>query len=415
METSGRKTKREPLLKNPNHVKIVHDMTRAMLSRRDFLGGAASAAALGALGGVATGLPRVGHAANPVVPYPLGTDPIADNIQDAIDFWVDQLNNAIPADSPEAVLTDEEIAELKNMNITAGHTWYGLFVPAVAGWNRFWLGEVGRWAADTVVYDVQGKPERDIAGMQLMIDQGIPIVGALSVDWIVMGEAMRKLHEANVPSVSTLGPASAYFPTTSVSSGNELEGAKGLVLPMAKKLASEGITETGLVMLPAKSPAFYDVVRTIGFLQGLELPEVREHCKIEVVREMPVAPGTEEALAATTAALQQFPDVHVICAMGHWFAGASAAIRDAGRENVWVIAFDLDGGTAADLLTGGWPVHVTYSIPIAQSAIADANLMGKIMLGNRVPLMVNSYGTVTTSDNVAEAWAHDWNGEELPF
>ena len=84
----------------------------------------------------------------------------------------------------------------------------------------------------------------------------------------------------------------------------------------------------------------------------------------------------------------------------------------------WVFgrrAFDLDGGTAADLLTGGWPVHVTYSIPIAQSAIADANLMGKIMLGNRVPLMVNSYGTVTTSDNVAEAWAHDWNGEELPF
>lgn len=414
METKSGKANREPVLKNPKHIKIVHDMTRAMLSRRDFVHGATAAAALGAFGGAMT-LPNTGHAAKPVNAYPNGTDPIADDIQGAIDFWVDQLKNSTPDDSPDVVLTDAEVEELRSMNLKVGHNWYGLFVPAVQGWDRFWQAEVKRWAGEVVVFDVQGKPERDIAGIQLMIDQGVQAIGSLAVDWIVMGEGMRKMHEAGIPSVSTLGPASAFLPTTSVASGNELEGAKGLVLPMAQKLASEGITETDVVMLPAKSPAFYDVVRTIGFLQGLELPEVQALCKMNLVAEMPVAPGTEEALAATSSALQQYPDAHVICAMGHWFAGSSAAIRDAGREDVWVIAFDLDAGTAVDLLSGGWPVQVTYSIPIAQSAIADANLMGKILLGKSVPQMTNSFGTVTTGDNVTEAWAHDWNGEEPPF
>jgi ABC-type sugar transport system substrate-binding protein len=414
MKKSTGTENREPLLKNPKHIKIVHEMTKAMLSRRDFVHGGVAAAALGAFGG-ALSLPGTGHAANNVIAYPNGTESIAGDIQGAIDFWVAHLKNSVPADTPEAVLTDAEVEELRSMKLKVGHNWYGLFVPAVAGWDRFWQAEVKRWAAEVVVFDVQGKAERDIAGVQLMIDQGVQVVGALAVDWVLFGEAMRKLHAANIPSVSTLGPCSAFYPTTSVASGNELEGAKGLVLPMAKKLAAEGITETGVVMLPAKSPAFYDVVRTIGFLQGLESPEVQALCKMELVAEMPVAPGTEEALAATAAALQRYPDVHCICAMGHWFAGSSAAIRDAGREDVWVIAFDLDAGTAVDLLTGGWPVHVTYSIPIAQSAIADANLMGKILLGKKVPQMVNSFGTVTTSDNVYEAYKHDWNGEKAPF
>ena len=46
--------------------------------------------------------------------------------------------------------------------------------------------------------------------------------------------------------------------------------------------------------------------------------------------------------------------------------------------------------------SGGWPVHVTYSLPIAQSGRADAHVMGKILLGKRVPLIVKTTGTVTT-------------------
>ena len=235
-----------------------------------------------------------------------------------------------------------------------------------------------------------------------MIQQQIPVIGTLAVDWVVFSEAMRKMHEAKVASTSVVAPSSAYFPTTSTIMPDQTQNARDLVMPMAKKLAAEGIKEADIVLLTIKTPAFFDIARTIGFKEGVKSPEVQAVCKLNIVAEKPVAAGVEEAQAATAAALQQYPKAHVIAALGHWYAGASAAIRDAGRKDVWVIAFDLDKGTAADLLTGGWPVYATYSLPIAQTGRADANVMGKILLGKRVPLIVKTVGTVTTPDNVAQ-------------
>src|SRR5947209_15612113 len=101
--------------------------------------------------------------------------------------------------------------------------------------------------------------------------------------------------------------------------------------------------------------------------------------------------------------------------LAHQYVGAAAAVRSAGRRDVWVAASDLDEGTATSLLHGGWPVLITYSLPIAGSAYADANVMGKILLGKRIPMIVLNKGTVTTSDNVKDAYVHDWDGEALPW
>lgn len=380
------------------------------VSRRRFLAASTASAALTGI----VGMPGRARAAS-VQAYPFGTDPVADNIEGAIDFWLNAMKDAAPDTSADVVLTEDELAELKSMGPKVGHSWYGFFVPAIVGWNRFWEANVEEWAGDKTVYDVQGKADRDIAGVQLMIQQGVQVIGTLAVDWVVFSQAMRRLHEAGIPSTSVVAPSSAYFPTTSTIMPDQTENARELVMPMAKKLRAEGITETDVVLLTAKNPAFFDIARTVGFKQGLELPEVQDICKMNLVEQKAVAPGVEDAQSATTAALQQFPNAHVVAALGHWYAGASAAIRDAGREDTWVIAFDLDEGTAADLLTGGWPVHVTYSLPIEQSGRADANVMGKILLGQRVPLIVKTQGTVTTPDNVEDAWANDWGGEPLPF
>lgn len=383
------------------------------LSRRRFLSSSAivgSTLAVG--GGLLTGPVR---AAGPVQAYPFGTDPVADTIEGAIDFWLSAMKDAAPDTAPEVVLTPDEIAELQAMAPKVGHSWYGFFVPAIAGWNRFWEEGVDPWAGEKIVYDVQGKADRDIAGVDLMIQQGAQVVGTLAVDWVVFSEAMQKLHEAGIPSTSVVAPSSAYFPTTSTIMPDQTENARDLVMPMARKLAAEGYTEADVVLLTVSSPAFFDIARTKGFKEGIALPEVQEVCKLNLVEERAIAPGTEDSQAATAAILQQYPNVHVIAALGHWYAGASAAIRDAGRQDVWVVAFDLDEGTAVDLMTGGWPVHVTYSLPIAQTGRADANVMGKILLGQRVPLIVKVTGTVATPDNVAEAWANDWGGEALPF
>lgn len=404
---------------NPNSARdsdVIRALSHVELTRRRFMQSALYGAGMAALGGSVL-MPRVGRAASDIEiqAYPFGTDAVADDIDGAIQFWLDATKEAASPDSPEVVLTDAEKAELKKRGVTVGHTWYGLFVPAIVGWNRFWEDSVGAWAADTRVFDAQGKPERDIAGIQAMIDQGVPVVGTLAVDWVVFSEAMRKLHRANVASTSVVAPSSAYYPTTSTIMPDQAENAKSLVLPMAKKLRDEGITESDVVLLKAKSPSFFDIARTKGFKEGIESPEVQSVCKLRLVEEKPVAPGVEDAQAATSAALQQYPNAHVIAALGHWYAGASAAIRDAGRQDVWVVAFDLDEGTATDLMLGGWPVHVTYSLPIAQTSRADANVMGKILLGKRVPLVVKTEGTVATPDNVEQAWANDWGGEQIPF
>jgi ABC-type sugar transport system substrate-binding protein len=325
------------------------------------------------------------------------------------------MKDAAPDTSSDVVLTADEIAELKAMKPKVGHTWYGFFVPAIAGWNRFWEAGVSEWAGSHTSFDVQGKPDRDIAGVQLMIQQQIQVVGTLAVDWVVFSEAMRKLHDAKIPSTSVVAPSSAYFPTTSTIMPDQTQNARDLVLPIAKKLQAEGIKEADIVLLTVKTPAFFDIARTIGFKEGVKSPEVQAACKLNLVAEKQVAAGVEESQAATAAALQQYPNAHVIAALGHWYAGASAAIRDAGRKDVWVVAFDLDKGTGADLLTGGWPVYVTYSLPIAQTGRADANVMGKILLGKRVPLIVKTVGTVTTPDNVEKSWSDNWGGEKMPF
>jgi ribose transport system substrate-binding protein len=413
MAEKMRKVSGRLIMDNPEHQKIVDSLGAAADSRRRFMKAAMMAGAAVSAGGLM--LPRFAHAVAPEIAYPLGKDAVAKDIQGAIKFWLTELAKAAPDTGSDVKLTAVEKSELKGMKLTVGHTWYGLFVPAVAGWNRFWGADVDEWAAKKVVYDVQGKPERDVAGVQLMLEQKMPIVGTLAVDWVVMSEAMRKLHAATVPSTSVITPSSAYFPTTSTIMSDQVENARSLVLPMAKRLRAEGNKEADVVLLTAKSPAFYDVTRNKGFYEGIKSDEVQQVCKMKVVAERPVATGTQDAQAVTASILQQFPKVKCIAALGHWFAGSSAAIRDAGRKDVFVIAFDLDQATAADLLTGGWPVYTTYSLPIAQSSHRDADIMGKILLGKKVPLLVKTIGTTTTPENVAAAWAHDWNGEKPPF
>ncbi len=382
------------------------------LNRRRLLQQAAWMGTATALNGFAPGR---ASAAPAMDPYPFGTKPVADTIDGAIKFWLDAMKDAASDTSSDVVLTADEIAELKAMKPKVGHTWYGFFVPAIEGWNLFWEKGVSEWAGTHTSFDVQGKPDRDIAGVQLMIDQQIPVVGTLAVDWVVFSQAMRKLHDAKIASTSVVAPSSAYFPTTSTIMPDQTQNAMDLVLPMAKKLQAEGIKEADIVLLTVKTPAFFDIARTIGFKRGVQSPEVQAICKLNLVAEKQVAPGVEDSQAATAAALQQYPKAHVIAALGHWYAGASAAIRDGGRKDVWVIAFDLDQGTATDLMTGGWPVYTTYSLPIAQTGRADANVMGKILLGKRVPLIVRTVGTPTTPDNVAQSWSDNWGGEKIPF
>src|SRR5260370_32296515 len=129
-------------------------------------------------------------------PYPFkwGTNPIADNPDDAIKWYLDRMkDSAVPDTDPSVVLTEDEIKQLQAMKPKVGHSWYALAVPAIAGWNSFWKTGASHLAGDVVVYDNQAKPERMLPGTQSLIDQGLVVAGSLAFDWMLSGESSKRV------------------------------------------------------------------------------------------------------------------------------------------------------------------------------------------------------------------------------
>jgi ABC-type sugar transport system ATPase subunit len=350
-------------------------------------------------------------------PYPFewGTYPIADDPDDAIKWWLARVeDSSVPDDDPSVVLTDAEINQLKAMRPKVGHTWYDLSIPAVVGWNKFWKKGVSAWAEDALVYDNQSNPDKLLSGAQFLIKQGLLVAGTLSFDWIRSGESMQLFHAAKVATTGLATAPSAYYPPTCICMTDNVSEYRKLVMPTAQLLRSKGYSKVDAVWLIEARPSWFSISRQIGFKQGLHDPKVQGICKINILETKPVLEDADTE-AAAAAALRQHPNIHLFIMLAHQYKGAVAAIRNAGRRDVWVVGSDLDEGTATSLLHDGWPVLITYSLPISGSGYADANVMGKILLGKRVPFIVLSKGTVVTSANVKEAYAHDWGGEALPW
>lgn len=405
--------------------RMVAAVRSGRLSRRDFwrLGAKAGLSlavvtqvleSTSILGGVAYAQDELPPNWNPY-PFPWGTDPIASTPEEAIEWWLARMKDSAVSDAdPSVVLTDAEVAELKAMAPKVGHSWYDLAIPAVAGWNDFWKEGVSRWAGEVLVYDNQAKPERMLLGTEFLINEGVKVAGSLAFDWILFGESMKRFHEANVATTSIATSPSAYYPPTCVCMGDDVKEFRKLVRPIAQFFRDQGFEEINAVWLVEAHPSWFSISRQRGFQEGLDDPENQAICRINIVDTKPVLEN-DDTQAAAEAALQQHPDIKLFIMLAHQYVGAAAAVRSAQRRDVYVAASDLDEGTASSLLRGNWPILITYSLPISGSGYADANVMGKILLGRRVPLIVVSEGTIVTTENVREAYAKDWGGREIPF
>lgn len=366
------------------------------------------------LGGTAHAATNLPANWNPY-PHEWGKEPIASTPEDAIEWWLARMrDSSAPDTDPAALLTAEEKAQLKEMAPKVGHSWYDLAIPAVAGWNDFWKAGVSEWAGDVQVYDNQAKPERMLLGTEFLINQGVPVAGSLAFDWILFGESMKRFHAANIATTSVATSPSAYYPPTCVCMGDDVTEFKKLVRPIAQFFRDQGHEAVDAVWLVEAHPSWFSISRQRGFQAGLDDPEVQKICKINVVDTKPVLEN-DDTQAAAEASLQQHPNIKLFIMLAHQYVGAAAAVRSAQRRDVHVAACDLDEGTATSLLHGNWPILITYSLPISGSGYADANVMGKILLGKQVPLIVVSEGTIVTTENVKEAYAKDWGGQQIPW
>lgn len=350
-------------------------------------------------------------------PYPWkwGKNAIADSPDAALKWWLDQLtNNAVSDSDPSVVLTDEEISQLKAMKPRVGFSWYDLTVYAVEGWKKFWTQKASAWAASDIVnFDQQGQPQREKEATQLMISQNLKVAGQMSFDWMLFNAFMRLYHDHNIATVGIVSPPSAFYPASVSCVSDDVANFEALAKPICELMRSKGFTSVDAVWMVEASPSFWTGARHLGFENGIKKYE--SVCKINVVQDnIPVATPAA-AQAAANQALQRYPNLHLFIMLAHQYLGCQAAVRAHDQRDVWVVASDLDEGTATALQSGGWPTYATVSLPIAPLSFASANVMGKLLLGKQVPLLVKSSGTVATPDNVAEAYSKMWNGEKLPW
>jgi ABC-type sugar transport system substrate-binding protein len=350
-------------------------------------------------------------------PYPWkwGKNAIADSPDAALKWWLDQLTNSAVSDSdPSVVLTDAEISQLKSLKLPVGFSWYDLTVYAVEGWKKFWTQKVSEWASpDIVNFDQRGQPQREKEATQLMISQNLKVAGQMSFDWMLFNAFMNLYHEHGLATVGIVSPPSAYYPASVSCVSDDVTNFEALVKPICELMRSKGYTSIDAVWMVEASPSFWTGARRLGFENGIKKYE--STCKINVVQDnVPVATPAA-AQAAANQALQRYPNLHLFIMLAHQYLGCQAAVRAHDRRDVWVVASDLDEGTATALQSGGWPTYATVSLPIAPLSFASANVMGKLLLGKRVPLLVKSSGVVATPDNFAEAYSKMWNGEKLPW
>ena len=350
-------------------------------------------------------------------PYPWkwGKNAIADSPDAALKWWLDQLaNNAVSDSDPSVVLTDQEISQLKAMKPRVGFSWYDLTVYAVEGWKKFWTQKASAWAASDIVnFDQQGQPQREKEATQLMISQNLKVAGQMSFDWMLFNAFMKLYHDHNIATVGIVSPPSAFYPASVSCVSDDVANFEALAKPICELMRSKGFTSVDAIWMVEASPSFWTGARHLGFENGIKKYE--SICKINVVQDnIPVATPAA-AQAAANQALQRYPNLHLFIMLAHQYLGCQAAVRAHDRRDVWVVASDLDEGTATALQSGGWPTYATVSLPIAPLSFASANVMGKLLLGKRVPLLVKSSGMVATPENVAEAYAKMWNGEKLPW
>jgi len=362
-----------------------------------------------------TAAATVSRAAWDPYPWKWGKEAIATNPDAALKWWLDEVtHNAVSDSDPSVVLTDAEISELKAMRPHVGFSWYSLTVYAVEGWKKFWTQKVSEWAAPNIVnFDQEGQPQREKEATELMISKHLKVAGQMSFDWMLFNTFMSLYHEHNIATVGIISPPSAYYPATNSCVTDDVTTFENLVKPICELLHSKGYRSVDAVWMVEASPSFWTGARHLGFERGIKKYE--SICKINVVQDnIPVATPAA-AQAAANQALERYPNLHLFIMLAHQYLGCQAAVRAHNRRDVWVVASDVDEGTATALQSGGWPTYATVSLPIAPLSFAAANVMGKIFLGKRVPLLVKVEGVVATPQNIAEAYSKMWDGEKLPW
>ena len=298
-----------------------------------------------------------------------------------------------------AALTDEEVAQVQEAGYKAALLWAG----AGTWYNALTKGAKERFEELGIEVVAEAEADFDMARQQTDIETTMAlqpdIILSLPVDPVAGTAAFRPAADAGSVIVFVDNGVDDFVPGedyASIVTGDHFEMGK-----KAAELMSDAIGGAGSIGF-----IFHDAVYYVTNNRDAYAKAAFEQLypDIEIVAEQGF---TDEASTyeIAQAMLVQNPDLDGIYVA--WSAAAQgviSALREAGKGDVAVVAYDLDAVNDLDMAQCGNYYGASLDWPYAEG-IAMADIAAQALLGKEVPAFVTVEVQAMTRDNLAETWS----------
>lgn len=314
-----------------------------------------------------------------------------------------------PEPASVADLTDDEVAQVKEMGATAaivmhygGNDWANAQIAGLT--QRF--GELGIEIVATT--DADFDPGQQVSDIETVMAKKPDIIVSIPTDPVATAAAYQAAADAGVKLVfmdnvpDGLEAGTDYVSVVSADNyGNGVVSAHLL----AKALGGAG--KIGVIYHEADF--FVTQQRFQGFKETIEA----DYPDIEIVDERGIA-GPDfagDAQSVTDAWLTQYADLDGIWAVWDVPAeGVMAAARSAGRSDLKIATEDLGTNVAIALAANDMVVGLGAQVPFDQG-VTEANLAAGALLGKTAPPYVALSALPVTHDNVLDAWQQVYHAD----
>ncbi|WP_136646458.1 substrate-binding domain-containing protein [Tabrizicola sp. YIM 78059] len=315
-----------------------------------------------------------------------------------------------PSPASDVVLTDEELAQIRDMGATAA------IVMHYGGndWSRAQInGLQTQFDAMGIkviaVTDAGFKPEKQVSDLETIMAQAPDIIVSIPTDPTATASAYRAAAGAGARLVFMDNVPTGFVPGTDyvsvVSADNYGNGVAAAHL-MAKALGPDG-GEIGLVFHAADF--FVTRQRYDAFKATIE----SDYPNITIVDEKGIG-GPDfsgDAEKAAGAMLTANPNIKGIWAVWDVPAeGVMSAARANGRNDLIITTVDLGENVAISMAQGGFIKGLGAQRPF-DAGVVEAKLAGYALLGKEAPDFVALPALPVSQDNLLEAWKQVYSTE----
>lgn len=315
------------------------------------------------------------------------------------------------AQASAADLTDEEIAKVKSMGLSAalvmhygGNDWANAQIKGLEH-------EFGRLGVDILaITDANFKPDKQVSDIETVMAKNPDIIVSIPTDPVATSSAYKKAADAGIKIVfmdnvpEGLQPGKDYV--SMVSADNEGNGVAAAHL-MAKGLGGKG--KIGLIFHEA------DFFVTRQRYEGFKRTISEQYPDIEIVAEQGIA-GPDfagDAQGAANAMLTRHADLAGIWAVWDVPAeGVMAAARESGRLDLKIATQDLGTNVALAMAKNDLVIGVGAQRPYDQG-VTEARLAVGSLIGKEAPPYVALGAVAVEQKNVVDSWKLVF-GEEAP-